>query len=408
MQALRAYVRALQAIDMRNAGEPVETPKFTRGPLSAPSSRGGTLRDAVAGWEKERARPAGPVHEYKRAVAMFIELHGDMPVAEIKRTHVLEFRQALQSVPRARGGKLRNASLPELNAWARKHPEAPKVSPATVNKQLGAVQAVANWAYHHGIIPDDVASSDPFQRMKVEEDRSERGPFDARELQRIFDAPLFTTTERPQASQGAAGVWLPLLALFTGARRAELAGLKVQNVTIDEQSGTPLLFVVQERKAGKRLKTRTSERVVPVHPQLVELGFLEYVEACRRDGGEKVWLFPSVAPDKGSAQAVWGKWWSRYLRKQVGIVDPNKVFHSFRHKFSDGATRAGVDRELRQALMGHSDTSVSGGYGSAAMLERFGVKALADAVAKISYPGLDLSRVRTMPAVKRTRTRGNK
>ena len=103
-----------------------------------------------------------------------------------------------------------------------------------------------------------------------------------------------------------------------------------------------------------------------------------------------------------------GKWWSRYLRKQVGIVDRNKVFHSFRHKFSDGATRAGVDRELRQALMGHSDTSVSGGYGSAAMLERFGVKALADAVAKISYPGLDLSRVRTMPAVERTRTRGNK
>jgi hypothetical protein len=116
-----------------------------------------------------------------------------------------------------------------------------------------------------------------------------------------------------------------------------------------------------------------------------------------------LFCFPSVAPDKGPAQAVWGKWWSRYLRRVVGIVDPNKVFHSFRHKFSDGATRAGVDPEIRKALMGHSDASISGGYGSAAMLERFGVKALAEAVTKISYPGLDLSRVRTKAAVRRTR-----
>jgi hypothetical protein len=48
MQALRAYVRALQAIDKRNAGEPIETPKFTRGSQSAPIAAG-TLRDAVKG-----------------------------------------------------------------------------------------------------------------------------------------------------------------------------------------------------------------------------------------------------------------------------------------------------------------------------------------------------------------------
>ena len=42
-------------------------------------------------------------------------------------------------VPRKRKGKLLKATLPELSAWGRDHPEAQKVSSGTVNKQLGAV-----------------------------------------------------------------------------------------------------------------------------------------------------------------------------------------------------------------------------------------------------------------------------
>jgi hypothetical protein len=42
--------------------------------------------------------------------------------------------------------------------------------------------------------------------------------------------PLFTLHEWPEGAQGVAGVWLPLLSLFNGARQAELADLKVSNV----------------------------------------------------------------------------------------------------------------------------------------------------------------------------------
>jgi integrase len=401
---MRAYVRALQAIEKRHAGEPVETPKFTYS-ASTLTANSGTLRDAVNGWEKERARPAGTVHEYRRAVEMFITLHGDLPVADIRRTHAREFREALQRVPSVRRGKLREATLTELSAWGLKHPEVLKVSSGTVNKQLGALQAIAGWAHHNGIVPDDIAWSDPFHKMRVEEEQSGRAPFAVKELQKIFDAPLFTAHEWPEGAKGAAGVWLPLLALFNGARQAELAGLKVSNVEEDAPTGTPLIFIVAERKAGKSLKTRSSERVVPIHPQLVKLGFLKFVAERRRDGAD-AWLFPLIAPEKGRASiSAWSKWFGRYLRRTAGVVDTNKVFHSFRHKFSDGATRGGVDPEVRKALMGHSDGSVSGGYGSAAMLERWGVKGLRSAVEKISYAGLDLSRVRPIAVRKRARNR---
>ena len=43
-----------------------------------------------------------PVSEYKRAVEMFIQLHGDLPVAAIKKSHAREYREALQEVPHRR------------------------------------------------------------------------------------------------------------------------------------------------------------------------------------------------------------------------------------------------------------------------------------------------------------------
>jgi hypothetical protein len=172
---MRAYVRALQAIEKRHAGEPVETPKFTysASTLSTPANSG-TLRDAVNGWEKERVRPAGTVHEYRRAVEMFIQLHGDLPVADIRRPHARQFREALQEVPQRRTGTLRTATLPELSEWGRKHSSVTKVSAGTVNKQLGAVQAIAAWAHEHGVIPEDTPWADPFTKMRVQEEQSER------------------------------------------------------------------------------------------------------------------------------------------------------------------------------------------------------------------------------------------
>jgi hypothetical protein len=272
---LRAYVRALEDIGKRNEGQPVGTPALPRGPLSTPVSGGGTLREAFEGWNKARERPDDSVSECRRAVEMFIQLHGNLAVAEIKRRHALAYREEIQLVPSRRSGKLLKAPLLELSAWGREHPEVPRVSAGTINKQLGFVQAVGLWAYDNGLIPDDVAWSDPFQRLRVEEDQSGRDSFVTSELQVVFDDPLFTSHEWPVGARGATGVWLPLLSLFTGARQSELAGLKASNITEDEATRIPLMFIVSDKKTGRRLKTKPSERVIPIHPQLIELGFFE-------------------------------------------------------------------------------------------------------------------------------------
>jgi hypothetical protein len=142
---------------------------------------------------------------------MFIELHGDLNIAQILKSHAREFRDHLQQVPRIRLGRLLTASLPELSDWGRAHPSARKVGPATINKQLGAVQAIANWGYQNGFVPDDVRWSDPFHKMRVEEDPSEREPFAITDLQAILthrSSPIMSYPRRLRGPLALGSRWL--------------------------------------------------------------------------------------------------------------------------------------------------------------------------------------------------------
>jgi integrase len=403
MAVLSAHVKALKDIERRNGGEPVDTPQIPE-VLAESGAVGGSLRDAFEGWNKERSRPADTVHEYKRAVEMFIQMHGNLPVAAIKKSHARLYREALQDVPKRRTGELLKASLPELSAWGRKHPDAPKVAPGTINKQLGAVQAIAAWAYANGVIPEDTAWPDPFAKMRVQGEQSERTSFENPDLKLLFAAPVFTEHEYPQGGRGPAAFWLPLLSLFNGARQAELASLTAADVQTEPETSTPLLYITAQASRGKKLKTKASRRVVPIHAQLVRLGFLKFVEDVRKRDGEKAFLFPLIEPDKGRAGVkAYSKWFGGYLRAQ-GVRETTKVFHSFRHGFKDALRQGKVNQEIHDALTGHAQAStVSGGYGAKEMLARFGVKVLRTAVTKVAYPGLDLSRVRPFVVAKRPR-----
>ena len=68
--------------------------------------------------------------------------------------------------------------------------------------------------------------------MRLGEDEAVRGgaPFERSDLQVIFRTPVFTEDARPTGGKGDAAFWLPLLALFTGARLNELSSLKVSDV----------------------------------------------------------------------------------------------------------------------------------------------------------------------------------
>jgi integrase len=402
-EVLKRFVQALQAIERRQRGEPVDTPPVPE-VTGQPAAEGETLRAALEDWKKARRRPANTLREFVYAVGRFVELHGDLPVVKITRRHVRTFREALQLLPLRRSGELRSATLPELAEWSRKHGGIPRVSAATVNKMLGGVQAVLMWARDNGFIPDEVPWADPFSRMRLEEEIPTREPWQLDELKTLFGSPVFTEGARPAGGRGEAAFWLPLLGLFTGARLGELAPLTASDVSIDEETSIPIITIREDLEQGRALKTVGSRRTVPIHPELIRIGFMRFVEDLR--GTNAARLFPLLTPgSKGGLGEAWSKWFGRYIRR-LGITNRASVFHSFRHGFKDALRQARVDRDVNDALTGHIGVaSVAGSYGAKDMVRRFGLPQLADAVAKVVYRGLDLSALEYPVAVRQVKRR---
>jgi integrase len=187
-----------------------------------------------------------------------------------------------------------------------------------------------------------------------------RKHYTAMELSAIFASPIYSVAgwAPPRADFGQAWYWLPLLMYYTGARREELAQLATRDIKHDQEAGAYLSILDSDDDSddGRSVKTTGSRRSIPLHADLIQLGFLDYAQRQLRDGQ----LFPLLArnPD-GYYGANFGKRWAEYLREVVGLASPAKPAHGFRHTFKTLCRKANIPEDVNDAITGHS----GGGFG---------------------------------------------
>lgn len=325
----------LRIVQRRDAGDVVPTPSEAR-----PS--GLTLSDVIDYWAKTGSAKREKSVEEARAVARRFEaLVGERPVERIAKKDAIAYRDA-----RRDGG----------------------VSWATVKKDISLLRAVFEVA-----VKDEWQglTVNPFDRIRVEngEPVKPRRPFTPDELKALFALPIFTKGERPQGGGGEAAFWLPLLGLYTGARREELLQLRPDDVCTKD--GIDYLHFRHDPKTGQMLKTGSAgNKRVPIHPELVRLGFIEYARGQQGSGR----LFPAVTSSK-----AWGKWFARTL-DAAGLSDRGLDFHAFRHTFVNALRAANVPEDQRKALTGHASADVHARYGA---LEGYPLGPLAEAVGRV-------------------------
>jgi integrase len=145
-------------------------------------------------------------------------------------------------------------------------------------------------------------------------------------------------------------------------------------------------------RGGRSVKTASSIRKVPVHPQLVTIGLLCYRQSLvDRGAAPDASLWPGLRSAEGRPVSVqWSKWFGRFLRQKVGITDRRKVFHSFRHTFKRMARDARIPEELHDAMTGHAGNgSVGKSYGRGVslrpLIEAMGNIAAPDAVSALAW-----------------------
>ena len=161
------------------------------------------------------------------------------------------------------------------------------------------------------------------------ETKSRRDPFAADDLARIFEPKLYESRKLPHT------FWPALIALFTGARCNEIAQLYLDDIVNDDPAHPErwrFMIRIASGRTDQRLKNQFSNRSIPMHPRLIELGFLRYLEDVRSLGFDRV--FPSLrwTEAAGYGDTV-SDMFSTYLRGKVKIDNRRKVFHSFRHYF---------------------------------------------------------------------------
>lgn len=380
LAVLRAHAKAYGLKLQRQRGDDVPTPELPQ------RQRGPKLSEAYALWKagspaRGSKKPSErTLLEASYAVRRFTELHGDLPLGEITREQARAFRDALARTPTRLPNRLRRLPLPKLLA-AKEAVGLPPPHASTVNKAVTLLAAVISSTEREGHTDKLAGFSNPFGkglRLAIDDREGDgREPFSAADLTAIFSTAIYRQGQRPKGGGGEAAFWLPAIALLSGARQAELAQLRLMDLAQDPESG------VWHFDIGRNVKTATSVRKVPVHPELIRMGLLRYRGTMAKGGtDQQAPLWPHVESDGSGRQAgPWSKWFNRHLRTKAGVTDRRKVFHSFRHSFKRMARDAGLSEEMHDALTGHAGGGVGRTYGSG-----FGLKALVDAIAKVDAP----------------------
>ena len=288
------------------------------------------------------------------------------PLGEISRSDCNRFRDVLAKLPpnfaKGPSGKRSMAKIAEANRSGR------TLSWETQSTYLKMLSDLMAWAVRERLIGDNVAEQiSPLKLRQPGE--AQRLPFSEGELKAMFSAPLFTgcvDDERRFSKRGPNVIrrsryWLPLLALFTGMRMGEILQLTPAHVRRSAK-GTPFIVLTRDMK----LKTGSAEREVPIHPELVKLGFLEWVEQRRRSGTKL--LFEDVPESKhGYRSDTFTKRFASFLRSVDMPADrqPKLCFHSFRHTFKDALNETGASEEVKDEICGWARSKKTGRrYGS--------------------------------------------
>jgi integrase len=144
--------------------------------------------------------------------------------------------------------------------------------------------------------------------------------------------------------------WVPLIALFTGARLNEICQLRPQDVSCVDG----ILCFDITTDAGK-LKTVASERLIPVHSSLRALG-IEALAKRQLDMGQ-LRLFSELPPGREGPGQTASKWFKRY-RDKCGVTHSKKPFHSFRHTVWTRLSRQGCPDYEVDDLIGHESATI--------------------------------------------------
>jgi integrase len=314
----------------------------------------------------------------------FLEIVSDLSLGEVSREIIIRYAETLRKLPKNR--RKIHGDRPIKDLLVVNVAEKDRASERTLSEKLIRIKAFLDWCR----VTKGQPATDPTERISFQAESQSYAPFTQTDLVALFNS------EDHQRSQHAKAwrFWIPLIALYTGARQAEIAQLTVTDIGVED--GVPFISITNYGE-GKRVKTQAGIRKVPISSKLIGLGFLDYVEALRTSGTDSV--FPDLRRKRGdssSDSSAVSRWFNAQYLEACGVerrdsAGKRKVFHSFRHTAISKALSAGHGLLAHcQQVFGH-EKSILGE--TATYMGSFPVAVLMPVIEALDY-GLDHSSYR--------------
>jgi integrase len=335
----------------------------------------------------------------RATIALVREIVGDdTPVDAVDYDTCLHVRTILARLPANRTKLYGDLPLAQAIERAAKDGK-PLLSPVTQERYLVALRDLLDLAAKKRLIPVNPAEGlRPIKRDAISSG-DKRKPFTLQQIADFFQSAFYTECAKhtsPFAHDKTAWrFWLPLLCLYLGMRPNETAQMHVADLKYTSK-GTAYLDVVATAdddeadlaaSAKKTVKTTNSRRRIPLHPELIKVGFLQYVEQ-RKKAGIGPRLFPDLKPDKYGNHATYAlkRFRDTYLPAAIKM-EPRQSFYSSRHSWRDALRRIDAQPATLQALGAWSQGKLT----SDDYVDKADPDYQVQFLEKISFPGLDLS-----------------
>lgn len=279
----------------------------------------------------------------------FLEICGDKPLNKYTQEDIRLLKSTLFALPRGARNSKRDQSYSKLEIAAiAKRDGVAGLSAESVRQIMTAANIVFGWAR----VEYDLNLRNVVQPMipkpsSTGDKRDKRHGFDAGELQKLFRSPVFAGVRSEAAwyepgsllMHATGRFWVPLLALYAGMRLMEAVQLLREDVAVEGG----IWFIDVNEVGGeigcKTVKTRYSARRIPIHPELLKLGFLAFVNAV--PNGKRLFDDIRIGPAQQRHRYA-SKMFNKLLAK-AEIKGSKKVWHSLRHSFEQACRDSRVD-----------------------------------------------------------------
>lgn len=237
------------------------------------------------------------------------------------------------------------------------------LAPKTIKAvYLTCIQAVLSWAVDHDILPTNEAAT--VKQELPKKIRSREKGYTREEAVRILKAASSEQVATVKAAESlestATRKWVPWLCAFTGARVVEITQLRRQDIRWEGET-----MVLRISPDAGTVKTG-QYRDVPVHPQLIRMGFDTFVQQAT--GPLFYVLRPGADPLKSAeASAAKLRKWMQSKGLTVKGVLPN---HGWRHHFKTFAREARIEDRVIDGITGHASKTAGDDYGDVTLLTK--------------------------------------